>query len=460
MPQPLLTQDIRQAIASRRWRSLSDRQTVWSEPDIVGPDLADLMSELGPEDLSACFQALPHNLALSVFTHLVDHPAARTTLLATLSQRDMRQLLSELSPDDRTAFLGHLPGQLTQGLLNLLDSNELEETRLLLGYPVNSVGRIMTPDYVAVRPDWQVSQALEHIRARGENNESLDVIYVCDETWHLLDALPLRIFILAPPDVSVREAMDSSFIELSPFDDREAALRLFERYDVVALPVVDSEGVLLGVVTVDDILDVAEKEFTEDFQRFAAIEPIETSYWQTSVGQFYRSRVVWLGALVLFSLLSSGVIAAFEETLSSLVVLSFFIPLLMGAGGNTGSQSATIIIRALSAGNIKLTQWWPVVRREALTGLALGLSLGLLGFVLGTVQAGGASGDGLKVGFVIFLTMTLLLCVTNLLGATLPFVMTRLKLDPASASGPVVASISDTIGLLIYFSLARFVLNL
>ncbi len=432
----------------------------WPEPDIMAPDLADLLVELPSNDLTACFQALPHDLAVAVLGHLINRPTTRDTLIAALDKQKMRQLLSDLSSDDRTALLGNLPGQFTQRLLNLLEPGELDKARLLLGYPERSVGRLMTPDYIAVRPTWQVAQALEHIRHRGRNDESVDIVYVCDESWHLLDALPLRAFILAAPDTTVRSVMDNTFVTLSAFDERERALRLFERYDAVALPVIDEEGVLLGTVTVDDILDVAEMEFTEDFQRFAAMEPVSDGYWQTGLWHFYRSRVVWLGVLVLVSLLSSGVIAAFEETLSQLVVLSFFIPLLMGAGGNTGSQSATIVIRALSSGDVELRKWFRVVRRESLLGLALGISLGLLGLVLGTIQGGGLGGGGPEIGLIVFLTMILLLFITNLIGVTLPFLLTRLGLDPASASGPVVASISDTIGLLIYFSLARAVLSI
>lgn len=318
----------------------------------------------------------------------------------------------------------------------------------------------MTPDYIAVGPDWSVARALEHIRTRGRASETVDVIYVHDAAWRLIDALPLRRFILADPDTPVQSIMDNAFISLAAHDDRENALRTFQRYDAVALPVVDSQGILIGIVTVDDILDVAEEEFTEDFQKFAAMEPLKEGYWQTSIFRFYRSRVGWLAALVLVSLVSSGVIAAFEGVLAQLVVLSFFIPLLMGAGGNTGSQSATITIRALSTGDLELSDWARVVSREFFVGITLGVSLGLLGLVLGIVQGGGLTETGVQIGLVIFLTMTLMLTITNLLGTSLPFILTRLGLDPASASGPMVASISDTIGLLIYFSVARWVLGI
>lgn len=460
MPRTRLTPALHDLIQTKRWGDLSSRQLAWPASDSVVPELTRSLLQQDLDDQALFFRALPRPLATEVFAHLGNTPISRDRLLSALTDPETQELLKTLSPDDRTAFLGELPGQAVQRLLNLLDPHDLDEARQLLGYSVTSVGRLMTPDYVAVEPDWRVSKVIEHIREQGRDSETIDVIYVCDAQWHLLDALPLRAFLLAEPTATVRDLMDDTFVELSTSDDREDALRVFERYDAVALPVVDSEGVLLGIVTVDDILDVAEQEFTEDFQKFAAMEPVATGYWQTSVWRFYRSRVGWLAALVLVSLLSSGVIAAFEETLSQLVVLSFFIPLLMGAGGNTGSQSATLTIRALSTGDLQPDEWLRVVRRELLIGLALGLSLGLLGLVLGVLQGGGLNGGGLEIGLVIFLTMTIMLCVTNLLGVVFPFVLTRLKLDPASASGPAVASISDTVGLLIYFSLARLILRI
>lgn len=455
-----LSPEIRALIDARRWTELASKRVAWPDPDTIAPDLADLLVELGKTDRMLFFRALPRPLASEVFAHLEDDPDARDALLTALTDQEMRHLLATLSPDDRASLLDELPGQVTQRLLNFLNPTDLAEVRQLLGYPEDSVGRLMTPDYVAVKPGWSVAQALAHIRRRGHESETIDIIYVHDEQWRLLDALPLRRFILAQPEQSVSDIMDGSFISLSAYDDREEAVRAVRRYDRVALPVVDSQGILLGIVTVDDILDVVEEEFTEDFQKFAAMEPIREGYWQTSRWRLYRSRVGWLAALVMVGLISSGVIAAFEDVLTEVVALSFFIPLLMGAGGNTGSQSATITIRAISTGEVDIGEWARVFTKELGIGLVLGLSLGALGMVLGIVQGGGLSPVGLEIGLVIFLTMTIMLTLTNLLGMSLPFILTRLKLDPASASGPMVASISDAIGLLVYFSVARAVLNI
>lgn len=460
MLQEQLSPEIRSLIEARRWTELSSKRVAWPAPDTVAPDLADLLVDLDKTDRMLFFRALPRPLASEVFAHLEADPEARDALLSALTDGEMRGLLARLSPDDRAALLDELPGQVTQRLLNVLSPTDLAEVRQLLGYPEESVGRLMTPDYVAVRPEWTIEQALEHIRRRGRASETIDIIYVHDEQWKLLDALPLRRFIVADPEARVSDIMDGSFVALSAYDDREEAVRAIQRYDRVALPVVDSSGILLGIVTVDDILDVVEEEFTEDFQRFAAMEPIKEGYWQTSRWRLYRSRVGWLAALVMVGLVSSGVIAAFEDVLSEVVALSFFIPLLMGAGGNTGSQSATITIRSISTGEVELSEWARVFFKEVVIGAALGLSLGALGMVLGVLQGGGFSLLGFEIGLVIFLTMTIMLTLTNLLGMSLPFVLTRLGLDPASASGPMVASISDAIGLLIYFSVARLVLGI
>ncbi len=453
-----LSPEIQTLIEARRWAEL--RRVAWPEADTIAPDLAELLAELDKADRMLFFRALPRPLASEVFAHLEADPDARDALLTALTDQEMRGLLATLSPDDRASLLDELPGQVTQRLLNFLNPTDLAEVRQLLGYPEDSVGRLMTPDYVAVRPEWSVAQALAHIRRRGHESETIDIIYVHDEHWKLLDELPLRRFILAQPEQRVSDIMDGSFVSLSAYDDREEAVRAVRRYDRVALPVVDSQGVLIGIVTVDDILDVVEEEFTEDFQKFAAMEPIREGYWQTSRWRLYRSRVGWLAALVMVGLISSGVIAAFEDVLAEVVVLAFFIPLLMGAGGNTGSQSATITIRAISTGEVTINEWARVFFKEVSIGLALGLSLGALGMVLGVVQGGGLNTAGFEIGLVIFLTMTIMLSLTNVLGMSLPFVLTRFNLDPASASGPMVASISDALGLLVYFSVARAVLGI
>jgi magnesium transporter len=373
--------------------------------------------------------------------------------LRELTDGETRQLLANLNPDDRTGVLEELPGRVTQRLLILLSPEDLEEARQLLGYPEESVGRLMTPDYVAVKPEWSVDRALEHIRRLGRRSETINMIYVHDDDWRLLDALPLQSFILAKPDKTVSDIMDYSFASLRASDDREEAVRMMQRYDRVALPVVDSQGILLGIVTVDDVFDVAEEEVTEDFHKSAAVTPLNRGYWQASLWNLYSSRIGWLATLVMVSLVSSGVIGIYEEVLESVVALAFFMPLVIGTGGNAGTQAATMMIRALSTGDVEIRQWFRAFLREIAIGFTLGVSLGALGMVLGIFRG------GYEVGLIVLLTMMVMLVITNLLGMSLPFILTKLGLDPASASGPLVASIADAIGLLVYFAIASRVLG-
>jgi magnesium transporter len=385
-----------------------------------------------------------------VFSHL--EPADQEELIEALTDQETRSLLADLAPDDRTELLEELPGEVTRRLLNLLSPEDLAEARLLLGYPEESVGRIMTPDYIAVRPDWTAGQALDHIRRHGRDSETINRIYVTDREWRLIDDLPLRRIILASPNRAIEELMDHSFASVEASEDREEAVRIIQRYDQVALPVVDVDGILVGIVTVDDLLDVAEEEATEDFHRFASVEPLRVGYWDATLWMLYRTRVWWLAALVVVNLISAEVMAAFEETLAAMVTLAFFVPMVIATGGNAGTQSATIMIRAIATGDVEMGEWWRAFLREALVGVVLGVSIGVLGMLLGIFRG------GWELGLIIFLTISIILLVTNLLGVLLPFVFARFKLDPAAASGPLVTTIADVIGLTIYFSIATWIL--
>lgn len=441
-----LNSRIKALIEQRAWTGL--RQALAEMP---APDITDLLPGLEKSERVLLFRLLPRKVLSEVFSHL--ESAGKDALLKELTDEETRRLLTDLPPDDRTGLFEEFPGEVTQRLLNLLAPEDLKEARQLLGYPEESVGRLMTPDYVAVRPDWTVARALEHIRTRGRDSETINVIYVTDEAWKLLDALELRRFILARPDDTVRQSMDESFVSLSASEDREKAVELIQRYDLDALPVVDSEGVLLGIVTVDDVLDVAQEEATEDILKGAAVAPLRASYSESGVWPLYSKRIGWLGALVLVSLVSSGVIALYEETLASTVALAFFIPLLIGTGGNAGAQSATLMVRALATGDIEPGDWARAFAKELVVGAMLGLTMGLGGWALGLFRGGA------EVGLVVGLAMVLIVIVANILGAALPFVLTKLRLDPAVASSPLIASVADATGLIIYFSLAARIIG-
>ena len=450
-----LPDEIERLIVSRRWAALAAADINWPDVETVAPDLVDILLELPRNDRVLFFRALPREVAVEVFSEL--HGQWRDDLLLALTDGETKDLLAAMNPDDRTNLLGELPGRATQRLLNLLSAEDLREAQQLLGYPEGSVGRLMTPEYLAVRRNWTVSRALQHIRELGSQKETVDVVFVVDEQWHLQDDMPLHKLVLAQPEERVEEIMDGRFVCVEATAEADEALRLMQRYDRIALPVIDSSGVLVGIVTVDDVLDFAERAATEDIQRIGGSAPLHVRYWEASVSLLYRARIGWLAALVLVNLISSGIIAIYEDVLASVVALAFFIPLIIDTGGNAGSQSATTMIRALSTGEVRRGEWLRVAGKETLLGLTVGPSLGALGFLLGWFRGGAEL--GLELGLIVMVTMIVMLLITNLMGVLLPFLLIRLRLDPAVASGPLITSIADAAGLLVYFSVASLVLG-
>lgn len=442
----LIKPEIQALIEEKRWVELKE-----ALKEISVPDIADLLLDLEKKDRIILFRLLPRPISSEVFSYL--ESSHKDALLKEMTDGETSSLLADLSPDDRTQIFEELPGQATQRLLNLLNPEDRKETLKLLGYPEESVGRLMTPDYVAIRPEWTVEEALNHIRTRGRDSETINVVYVVDPSWKLLDDLELRRLILARPSDRVEQIMDHTFVAISAYEDRERAVQLIQHYDLDVLPVVDSEGILVGIVTVDDVMDVAEEEATEDFQKVAAVAPLKMNYRESSIWSLYRKRVGWLIALVLVNLASSGVIAAYEETLASAIALAFFIPLLIDSGGNTGSQSATLIVRAMAMGDVKLGEWLWAVSREIGVGMLLGLTMGVGAWMLGVFKGGA------QIGIVVGISMASIVVVANLVGVILPFLLSRLRLDPAVASSPLITSIADAVGLAIYFTVATWILR-
>ncbi len=438
---------INELVEQRLWGELRSFLEDWPAPDV-----ADLIMDLDKAERILVFRMLKRQTSSEVFAYL--EPMHKDALLRDLTDEESRRLLGDLTPDDRTDFLEELPGQAIQRSLNLLTPEDLREARVLLGYPEDSVGRLMTPDYVAVRPDWTVGRALEHIRSREMDSETINMIYVTDSSWKLLDALELRRFILAEASDPISSLMDYTFISTPVTADREEAVQLIQRYDLIALPVIDSEGILLGIVTVDDVLDVAEEEITEDFQKTAAVEPLKMSYSESGILSLYSKRIIWLCVFFGINMLTAGVIAAFEDVLRTAVTLTFFIPLLVACGGNTGAQSSTLIVRALAVGDIKVNQWLSNIGRELAIGFFLGITMGIAGWIMGFFTG------GLQIAAVIFSAMICIVMVSNIIGVVIPFILLKCRFDPAVASSPLITSIADVVGLSIYFSIATAILNI
>ncbi len=434
-------------IERRDWRTL--RELLRSLPP---PDIAELISELPEEGMVIAFRLLPRDLAADVLAEL--DTEREEALLEQLGSRKILEVLLELSPDERTDLLEELPGRLTQKLLNILPPHERQEALELLGYPENSVGRLMTPDYVALKPYWSIGAALEHIRRFGRDAETVNMVYVVDEGWRLLDDIPLRRVILASPEQDVASIMDHHFVAIEAHADQEEAIRLMEKYDLIALPVVDRDGVLLGIVTVDDILDVLEEEFTEDVQKGASVVPLGTSYTAAPTLVLFRKRVVWLLLLALAGFLSGSVISAFEGVLGRVIALAAFIPVLIDTGGNTGTQSATLIIRALATGELTLRRWFSVVAKESTVGILLGTALGGVLYLWSYIWKGDP-----RVSVAVGLAVVFIVLFANLVGSLLPILLTKLRLDPAVVSSPLITTVMDVTGLLIYFGIATAVLH-
>jgi magnesium transporter len=447
--------EIEELVAKRDFKGLREVMV-----EFAPADAADLLSNLKPEDRAVVFRLLPAALAADLFEYL-DHDA-QEELLHGLGHEHVAEMLNEMAPDDRTALLEELPGSVTRQLIDLLSPQERRVATQLLGYPEGSVGRIMTPDYVTIHDAWTVADVIEHLRKVGRDSETMNVLYVIDERGKLVDDIRLREMILAPAERKVSDLADYSVTTLHATDDQEEAVRAFERYDRVALPVVDGRGVLVGIVTVDDILDVAQQEATEDIQKIGGVQALEDPYLETGFFSLVRKRAIWLCVLFLGELLTTTAMGYFEEELSRALVLALFIPLIISSGGNSGSQAATLVIRALSIGEITLADWWRIMRREVMAGLALGGVLGVIGFIRVVAAAQFSDTYGphyVLVGVTLSVTLVSIVLWGTLSGSMLPLLLKRVGLDPAVSSAPFVATLVDVTGLVIYFSVAVVILR-
>ncbi len=448
MLKELLRPEIEDIIKQRRWKDLRIGLEGWEPAEI-----AELLLEIEKEYKVLLFRALPREVSTQVFSHI--ETEERDQLLNELTDGETRRLLADMSPDDRTALLEELPAKVTKSLMNMLSAEDLKEARYLLGYPEESIGRLMTPDFVTVQPDYTIRQAIEHIRKFGKDSETIYRVYVVDDNGRLIDDILLKNLILAEEDIKISELMDDSFLSLSAFDDREEAVRMLEKYDVLALPVVDSNGYIVGIVTFDDIYDVSEEETTEDFQRTSGINPLDQSYLSASIWKLYGKRVPWLLAMVFANFITASVISHYDYVTVAFVSLVAFIPLLTGTGGNSGTQSATLIIRGIATDDIRYNDWLRVFRKELVVGLLLGVSLAVVAFIRGYLE----SDNAMQLAWVISTSLIILILWSNVIGSLLPIMLHKMKLDPAVISGPVITTIVDVSGLLIYFNIAIYMMS-
>ncbi len=414
-----------------------------------------------PKQATKFIKTLSLNRAVNVFRILDFRTQER--IIKKLSGVKLNSIIKSLPPDDRTALFGKLKGDVLAKMITLLSPEDRKESLALLGYEEDSVGRLMTPDYVTVRPHWTISRVLAYIRRVGKNSETIDVIYVLDKNGELIDDIKIRAILLADPESTISELTDNRFIALKATDHQEEAINVFRMNNRVALPVVDSENIMLGIVTVDDILWIANEEYTEDMQKFGGTEALDEPYLDIPLLRLVKKRASWLVVLFLGEMLTATAMQHFEIQLQKAVVLSLFIPLIMSSGGNSGSQASTLIIQAMALGEVTLAEWWKVMRRELLSGAMLGAILGTVGLtrivIWQNMHLYNYGPFWWLIAVTIFFTLVGIVLWGSLIGSMMPLVLKKLKLDPATSSAPFVATLVDVTGILIYFSVAVLILK-
>lgn len=439
--------DIQDLLAEKNYRKLKEVLS-----SVEAADIADLLYEFEPPTRVLLFRLLPKELAIYVFELMEGQE--REELLAHSTDEEVALIIEEMSDDDRTALFDELPAKTVKKLLQKLSPAERKLANTLLNYPEDSAGRIMTPEYIDLKEEMTADGALERIRMNARSKETIYTCFVVDAYRHIKGVVELEDLILAEPNTQVKSLMDEP-IFVNTATDQEEVAQLMSRYDMQAIPVVDREERLVGIVTFDDVLDIVEEEATEDFERMAGIQPVEESYMDANMFTIARKRFMWLLICILTEAITSTVLKNYSFAIQSVVALTFFIPLLIGTGGNAGTQAATLVIRGMTLGEIEWKDIWKIIFRETLTGLLLGCALAVLGigraYMLGT---------GPGVAITVALAIIAVVLLGNLAGAFLPVVARFFKIDPAIMSGPFITTIVDVFGLIVYFEIARVVLEL
>jgi magnesium transporter len=457
----LLKPEYEELIARKDWESLR-----LAFEDIDPADVAEILHDLPAEDAGVIFRILPRGQAGESFEYLpLDQ---QTELVQTLGSETLASLLDAMAPDDRTRLFEELPAEVTKRALAQLSPDELRVARALLGYPEGTAGRYMTPEYLSLSPTMTAAQAIDYLRLNGKGRETLNVLYLVDAKGVLLGDLRLADVVMAPPTTEVGAIEARPLVALQATADRDEILANFEKYDRVALPVTDSRGAMLGIITADDVLDVAEAQATEDIQKLGGMEALEAPYMEIGPFEMLKKRGGWLSVLLIGEMLTTTAMSYFETAIERAVVLALFVPLIISSGGNSGSQATSLIIRALAVREIELRDWWRVAKKELRSGVMLGLMLGVIGFVRIIVwealhRAGFiASTYGehyLRVALTVSSSLAGVVLFGTLCGSMLPFALRRFGFDPATASAPFVATLVDVSGIVIYFSVANLLLR-
>ena len=452
----LLQPELHELIRAKQWADLRD-----AVGDLDVADIAEVLADVGESDEPAIFRLLPRDTAGRVFAHL---PRDRQeSLLRHLSGDQMRNVFGGMTPDDQARLIEELPADVTRTMLATLSPDELRGARDLLGYPVGTAGRYMTPNYVSLPPDMLASAALRHVKANGRGKETLNVLYVVDADGRLLEDLRLGSLVLAGDEVRVVDIDDRPLVTIRAHDPAEEAVVSFEKYDRAALPVVDEAGKMLGILTADDVLEFAERRATREMQKLGGSEALDAPYFDTGFWPMAKKRGGWLAALFLGETLTATAMGTYEHAIEKAAVLSLFVPLIISSGGNSGSQATSILIRSLALQEVKLRDALRVFQKEIVSGIALGAFLGAIGFIriclwywFGWQKY---EGHPYLMATTVWLSLIGVVSFGSVVGSMLPFLLRKIGFDPATASAPFVATLVDVTGLIIYFKVATIVLH-
>lgn len=424
-------------------------------------DIAETLTALRGEERFLAFLKIPKEYKADVFSHL--DPSFQEDTIRSIGSEDVSELLNAMTPDDRTALFEDFPDELIKYSINLLNPQERRIALKLLGYDMDSIARLMTPYYIQIRKEWTVKRCLQQIKKVGKKMETMNHLYVVDEKNQLIDDIAIGSLLLAEEDTPIADITDNHFVAITTTTSKEDAVTYFEKYDRTALPIVTEAGVLVGIVTIDDILDQIASQNTEDIQKFGGMDALDEPYRQTHWFEMVKKRGFWLILLFFFQLLTASAMGYFEDEIQRAVVLTLFVPLIISSGGNTGSQAATLIIRAMALQEITVKDWWIVIKKELITGLFLGGVLGVLGFFrIMLWQYAGWFDYGeywAFIGLSVGVSLSLIVIWGTLSGSMVPFILKRFNLDPAASSAPFVATLVDVTGLVIYFTLAGLLLS-
>lgn len=458
--QVISRQELRELVRSQL-QALLEQENLSGAKALLGPvqpaDIADAIEGLPKTMQAIAFRLIAKNEAIEVYENL--DSSVQQALIEEFKRQDLIDIVDKMSPDDRVRLFDELPAKIVRRLLEQLSPQERQATALLLGYEAQTAGRIMTPEYVALKENWTVAQALDHIRAQADLSETVYYLFVTNTARRLTGILSLRQLVIGQVEQSIGDIMTREVVSAHTSDDQEDVARMIQRYDFLAVPVVDTEDRLVGIITVDDVIDILEEEATEDIYTLGGVQSGGDNYFQSNLLDIARKRVVWLSVLLVTNTVTAGVIRSQQDILQKVVVLAAFIPLLIGTGGNVGAQSSTVVIRGLNTDELTRKDAFKVIRREAIAGAFLGLMLGIV-VTLWAYFLQGATLTALPVAITVGVSLVCISILASSAGAGLPFLFQSFGLDPALMSAPFITTIVDVLGVLIYLNLARRVLGL